>query len=133
MMETPEKHTISVLVENKFGVLARVAGLFSGFQCFFAEVLQRANRADIAESCLRPLGMRDAYLVTFRRWLWAGVDWHDIILTLVTFIRQRPEQPSCRMLEDVRHRLAVHCGQRQFSKLQVSQYFFARAFDCCLS
>ncbi len=25
-----EKHTISVLVENKFGVLARVAGLFSG-------------------------------------------------------------------------------------------------------
>ena len=30
MMETPEKHTISVLVENKFGVLARVAGLFSG-------------------------------------------------------------------------------------------------------
>ena len=29
-METPEKHTISVLVENKFGVLARVAGLFSG-------------------------------------------------------------------------------------------------------
>ena len=29
-METAEKHTISVLVENKFGVLARVAGLFSG-------------------------------------------------------------------------------------------------------
>ncbi len=29
-METQEKHTISVLVENKFGVLARVAGLFSG-------------------------------------------------------------------------------------------------------
>jgi acetolactate synthase-1/3 small subunit len=25
-----EKHTISVLVENKFGVLARIAGLFSG-------------------------------------------------------------------------------------------------------
>lgn len=25
-----ERHTISVLVENKFGVLARVAGLFSG-------------------------------------------------------------------------------------------------------
>ncbi len=25
-----EKHTIAVLVENKFGVLARVAGLFSG-------------------------------------------------------------------------------------------------------
>lgn len=25
-----EKHTISVLVENRFGVLARVAGLFSG-------------------------------------------------------------------------------------------------------
>ena len=24
------KHTISVLLENKFGVLARVAGLFSG-------------------------------------------------------------------------------------------------------
>ncbi len=24
------RHTISVLVENKFGVLARVAGLFSG-------------------------------------------------------------------------------------------------------
>lgn len=29
-MEKPEKNTISVLVENKFGVLARVAGLFSG-------------------------------------------------------------------------------------------------------
>lgn len=29
-MEHDEKHTISVLVENKFGVLARVAGLFSG-------------------------------------------------------------------------------------------------------
>ncbi len=28
--EHSEKHTISVLVENKFGVLARVAGLFSG-------------------------------------------------------------------------------------------------------
>ena len=25
----PRKHTISVLVENKFGVLSRVAGLFS--------------------------------------------------------------------------------------------------------
>ncbi|MGE4563664.1 MAG: acetolactate synthase small subunit, partial [Victivallaceae bacterium] len=25
-----EKHTISILVANKFGVLARVAGLFSG-------------------------------------------------------------------------------------------------------
>ncbi|MDD3886676.1 MAG: acetolactate synthase small subunit, partial [Victivallaceae bacterium] len=25
-----EKHTISVLVENRFGVLARIAGLFSG-------------------------------------------------------------------------------------------------------
>lgn len=30
MMEASEKHTISVLVENRFGVLARVAGLFSG-------------------------------------------------------------------------------------------------------
>ena len=30
MVENQEKHTISVLVENKFGVLARVAGLFSG-------------------------------------------------------------------------------------------------------
>ncbi len=29
-MSAVEKHTISVLVENKFGVLARVAGLFSG-------------------------------------------------------------------------------------------------------
>ncbi len=29
-MGTQEKHTISVLVENRFGVLARVAGLFSG-------------------------------------------------------------------------------------------------------
>lgn len=28
--DTEKKHTISVLVENKFGVLARVAGLFSG-------------------------------------------------------------------------------------------------------
>ena len=26
----PRKHTISVLVENKFGVLARISGLFSG-------------------------------------------------------------------------------------------------------
>ncbi len=29
-MEVTMKHTISVLVENRFGVLARVAGLFSG-------------------------------------------------------------------------------------------------------
>ena len=29
-MDNQEKHTISVLVENRFGVLARVAGLFSG-------------------------------------------------------------------------------------------------------
>ena len=30
MEQTRETHTISVLVENRFGVLARVAGLFSG-------------------------------------------------------------------------------------------------------
>jgi acetolactate synthase-1/3 small subunit len=29
-MSSLQKHTISVLVENKFGVLARVAGMFSG-------------------------------------------------------------------------------------------------------
>ncbi len=29
-MSSQQKHTISVLVENKFGVLARVAGMFSG-------------------------------------------------------------------------------------------------------
>jgi len=29
-MSSVDKHTISVLVENKFGVLARVAGMFSG-------------------------------------------------------------------------------------------------------
>ncbi|MEM0967478.1 MAG: acetolactate synthase small subunit [Verrucomicrobiota bacterium] len=29
-MSSVQKHTISVLVENKFGVLARVAGMFSG-------------------------------------------------------------------------------------------------------
>ncbi|MEM0897918.1 MAG: acetolactate synthase small subunit, partial [Verrucomicrobiota bacterium] len=29
-METVKRHTLSVLVENKFGVLARVAGMFSG-------------------------------------------------------------------------------------------------------
>ncbi|MFA7231913.1 MAG: acetolactate synthase small subunit, partial [Victivallaceae bacterium] len=29
-MDNVKKHTISVLVENKFGVLARVSGLFSG-------------------------------------------------------------------------------------------------------
>jgi acetolactate synthase-1/3 small subunit len=30
MVSTEAKHTISVLVENEFGVLSRVAGLFSG-------------------------------------------------------------------------------------------------------
>ncbi len=30
MNDTPDLHTISVLVANRFGVLARVAGLFSG-------------------------------------------------------------------------------------------------------
>ena len=32
MADAPEikKHTIAVLVENRFGVLSRVAGLFSG-------------------------------------------------------------------------------------------------------
>lgn len=29
-MDNAQKHTISVLVENKFGVLARISGLFSG-------------------------------------------------------------------------------------------------------
>ena len=29
-MESTPRHTLSVLVENKFGVLARVAGMFSG-------------------------------------------------------------------------------------------------------
>ncbi|CAN5237431.1 acetolactate synthase small subunit [soil metagenome] len=29
-MDTVPRHTLSVLVENKFGVLARVAGMFSG-------------------------------------------------------------------------------------------------------
>ncbi len=29
-MESVKRHTISVLVENRFGVLARVAGMFSG-------------------------------------------------------------------------------------------------------
>ena len=29
-MSEAKRHTISILVENKFGVLARVAGLFSG-------------------------------------------------------------------------------------------------------
>ncbi len=29
-METPNRHTLSVLVENQTGVLARIAGLFSG-------------------------------------------------------------------------------------------------------
>ena len=29
-MDTVQRHTLSVLVENKFGVLARVAGMFSG-------------------------------------------------------------------------------------------------------
>ena len=32
-MSEAKRHTISVLVENKFGVLARVAGLFSG-RCY---------------------------------------------------------------------------------------------------
>lgn len=30
MESKPKRHTISILVENKFGVLARVSGLFSG-------------------------------------------------------------------------------------------------------
>jgi len=30
MISIPMRHTISVLVENRFGVLARVAGMFSG-------------------------------------------------------------------------------------------------------
>ena len=30
MSDSPEKHTIACLVDNEFGVLARVVGLFSG-------------------------------------------------------------------------------------------------------
>ncbi len=38
--------------ELNISPLRQVARLGSGFQCFFAEVLQRANRAYITESCL---------------------------------------------------------------------------------
>ncbi len=38
----PRKHTIAVLVENKFGVLSRVAGLFSA-RGYNAEPQQRAE------------------------------------------------------------------------------------------
>lgn len=43
------KHTISVLVENRFGVLARVAGLFSG-RGFNIESLTVAETEDAAVS-----------------------------------------------------------------------------------
>ncbi len=43
------RHTISILVENKFGVLARVAGLFSG-RGFNIETLNVAPTKDLAFS-----------------------------------------------------------------------------------
>jgi acetolactate synthase-1/3 small subunit len=45
------KHTISVLVENEFGVLARVSGLFSG-RGFNIESLSVAETEDPAESLI---------------------------------------------------------------------------------
>ena len=45
------KHTISVLVENEFGVLARVAGLFSG-RGFNIESLTVAPTLDPSVSCM---------------------------------------------------------------------------------
>ena len=39
------RHTISILVENEFGVLARVAGLFSG-RAFNIESLSVAETLD---------------------------------------------------------------------------------------
>jgi acetolactate synthase-1/3 small subunit len=45
------RHTISVLVENEFGVLARVAGLFSG-RAFNIESLSVAETLDPTVSCM---------------------------------------------------------------------------------
>jgi acetolactate synthase-1/3 small subunit len=45
------RHTISVLVENEFGVLARVAGLFSG-RGFNIESLSVAETLDPTVSCI---------------------------------------------------------------------------------
>ncbi len=47
-----DKHTISVLVENKFGVLARVAGLFSG------------RGYNIESLCVAPTSEPDVSLMT---------------------------------------------------------------------
>ena len=45
------RHTISVLVENEFGVLARVAGMFSG-RGFNIESLSVAETMDPTVSCI---------------------------------------------------------------------------------
>ena len=45
------KHTISVLVENKFGVLARIAGLFSA-RGYNISSLAVSETQDLAVSCM---------------------------------------------------------------------------------
>lgn len=56
------KHTISVLVENKFGVLSRVSGLFSG-RGFNIESLSVAETIDPAVSLMTIVTIGDDQIV----------------------------------------------------------------------
>lgn len=57
-VEPMPSHTISVLVENEFGVLARVAGLFSGrgYNIESLTVNEDPNRSDRVADCAGDLG-----------------------------------------------------------------------------
>jgi acetolactate synthase regulatory subunit len=56
------RHTISVLVENEFGVLARVAGLFSG-RAFNIESLSVGETLDPTVSRMTLVVRGDAFVI----------------------------------------------------------------------
>ena len=61
------KHTISVLVENKFGVLARISGLFSG-RGFNIDSLTVGPTHDVAHRRARACECESAVFLGRQHW-----------------------------------------------------------------
>src|ERR1700757_1660444 len=60
--QTPRKHTIAVLVENRFGVLSRVAGLFSA-RGYNIESMSVGETADAAVSRMTLVVRGDEFVI----------------------------------------------------------------------